>query len=75
MHIKGVLEKGLVTGRGIARSARNLGGTGQDSTSTYKCDKDTMAASVPITQGLNNNSRGGSKDWLCTLANNRQDVA
>ena len=54
---------------------KNLGGTGQDSTSTYKADKDTMAASVP----MNNNSREVVKTVIpkaiFTLADNRQDVA
>ena len=36
-------------------------------TSTYKADKDTMAASVPITQGMNNNSRGVVKTVILRL--------
>ena len=36
-------------------------------TSTYKADKDTMAASVPITQGMNNNSMGVVKTVILRL--------
>ena len=48
----------LLLSRGVGSSlGKYLGGMGQDGTSTYKGDKDTMAASVPITRGSNNNSR------------------
>ena len=36
-------------------------------TSTFKANKDTMAASVPITQGMNNNSRGVVKTVILRL--------
>ena len=63
---RGVIDKTYVLGRvsqGCGSSlGENLGGT----------NKYTMAASVPITQGSNNNSREGGKDCgfkrLTTLA-------
>ena len=44
---------------------KNLGGTGQGRYKTNKCE-DTMAASVSITRGLNNNSREVVKTVDCS---------